>query len=186
MVAFKLKSNARRILGQFRNFPDKMRDEIVRALDRENRLTIIHVARSRLSFPRRSTPGMAGLRVITGNLRRGLLQGLIPARQIGTSIVGSISNNVRYAGVHEFGFSGSVNVPAHLRHVESKSQYVRMYAAGRMRRVRTVTGLTMVRAHSMQMNMPARAPVTHGLIERRSMYTATISGAIIRSYRTLH
>ena len=104
MLYFRFTSNAEEILKNFRGFPPRMAEGLRREMDKQNRFTAQHIARSRLSYPRASSPGMEGLRAITGTLRRGLLAGVTPAVNNGNmSITGGIGNRVKYAVVHEFG-----------------------------------------------------------------------------------
>ena len=164
--------NARDVLRQLREFPDQMVKGLCRTIDKQNRLTISHVARTRLSFPRNSTPGMAGLRVQTGNLRRGLVAGLVPARQVGNAVIGSITNNVKYAAVHEFGYT----FPAKGMIYPKNAKALRFMVGGKV----------VFRAWVNQtrpITIPARAPVRHGLDERAQDYSDAFSETIMRTFK---
>lgn len=52
------------------------------------------------------------LKVRTGRLRRSIAQAVT---EEGSRVVGVVSTNVSYAPAHEYGFTGSVSVSAHLR-----------------------------------------------------------------------
>ena len=172
MNAITITDNARDVLKGMRSFPDRIVDGIRRTIDKENRLTITHVARTRLSFPRASTPGMAGLRVITGNLRRGLIAGLVPARQIGDAVVGSITNNVKYAAIHEYGGI----IPPH-KIVARRAKALKFSVGGEVLFRRSVN-------QTRPVTIPARAPVRHGLDERQDEYSRSISAVIMDTFRT--
>lgn len=59
-----------------------------------------------------------------------------------------IGTNVKYAGVHQFGFSGSVSVRSHTRKVKSRDV--------REKKKIIATGIGFVRSHTRRMNIPAR------------------------------
>lgn len=69
------------------------------------------------------------------------------------SVSAEIGTNVVYAKVHEFGFQGTVSVPAHER--------MQTMAFGRSIQARMVT----VRAHPMRMNLPERSFLRSSLHE---------------------
>ena len=168
-----IRDNARDVLKGMRSFPVRLADNVRRELDKQNRLTINYVARTRLSFPRNSTPGMAGLRVITGNLRRGLIAGLVPARQVGDSIIGSIQNNVKYAAVHEYG----ATISPRGKITAKRGHALRFTVGGRVLFRRSVN-------QTRPIYIPARAPVRHGIEERSEIYSDTISRVILRTFRS--
>ena len=82
------------------------------------------------------------LKTVTGRLRRSINHRMKVSRG---EITGSVGTNVEYAAVHEFGFSGEVNVRAHLREMRQ--------AWGRPITPRQV----MVQAHSRTANYPERS-----------------------------
>ena len=155
------------------SFPFRLAENIRRELDHQNRLTISHVVATRLNFPRNSTPGMAGLRVITGNLSRGLVAGLVPARQVGDSVIGSIQNNVKYAAIHEYG--GTIGPLGKI--FPRNAQALRFTVGGRVLYRRSVN-------QTRPIYIPARAPVRHGLEERSPDYSEAISATILRTFRS--
>ena len=69
-------------------------------------------------------------------------------------VVGSVGTNVRYAAAHEFGFQGTVNVPAHLR-------MMKMAWGRAVKKPRQI----MVGAHSMKMNLPERSFLRSAMAE---------------------
>jgi len=174
-IPVKINSNASKVLARFRQFPDSLLEGLAVEMNKQNRLTANYVARTRLSFPKKSHPGMAGLRVQTGTLRRGLLQGVIPAYRSGTGITAAITNNVRYANIHEFGFDGVESVPSFTRH-----QHSRDVMKGKKLKA---TGVAFVHGFMRHMHMPARGPVTHGLIERIPDYKRGFAAVVNKTFR---
>jgi phage gpG-like protein len=92
------------------------------------------------------------LLVDTGRLRRSI-------RILHTmSMSVAVGTDVPYAGVHNDGFRGTVQVKAHTRRKFTKSQETFTTRTGRERKrtVLSVGGSGEVRAHSRRMNMPRR------------------------------
>lgn len=77
------------------------------------------------------------LHVRTGTLRRSINRVVVTTPDGGA--LATVGTNVVYAGVHEFGFHGPVNVRAFVRKAPKTGAPVN------------------VRAHAMQMNMPERS-----------------------------
>lgn len=97
------------------------------------------------------------LNVRTGRLRRSINYRVEQQPQQVTGIVGT---NVEYAGVHEFGFSGTVTIREHLRRTKS----------GRM---------ATVRAHSAVRNLPARSFLRSSLRDLQPEIRAEIEASVI-------
>jgi phage gpG-like protein len=79
-----------------------------RVIRQQNALTVGHIQEHKLS-----ERGPTTLGVVTNRLRRSA-RATRPVID-GEQILSSIGTNVRYAGVHEFGFDGEVSVKAHTR-----------------------------------------------------------------------
>lgn len=166
-------SNAGQLAARFQKMPARMSEELRREMDKQNRLTIQHIARTRMSFARDSQPGMAGLRVITGNLRRGLVAGFIPAYNFAnTKIIGGMSNRVMYARIHEFG--GTIGPRGIIR--AKKASALRFIVGGRVVFAKSVN-------QTRPINIPARAPMQKGIDERRDNYRAEFAQAMQRAFR---
>ena len=107
------------------------------------------------------------LGVRSGNLRRQIYW----TRPVYTedSVTATIGTPVSYAGVHEFGFSGSVKVREHQRVRLFSDKGRRLTRAGAERKAlrgESVTGFaSTVKAHTRTVNIPARAPLRTGLAE---------------------
>ncbi len=85
------------------------------------------------------------LNVRSGTLRRSIHN--VVSTQ-GGNVIGVVGTNIRYARVHEFGFTGSVNVKSYIRNTK-KGNAVN------------------VRSHSRFMNLPMRSFLREGLHDRR-------------------
>lgn len=91
----------------------------------------------------------------------------------GLKVASGIGSNVKYFGPHEFGFAGTVTVPAHERQMP---EVQRVSSTGKSYVVPAHT--QSVRSHSRRMRVPARAPLYTGLAEdataeiyKRELYT---------------
>jgi phage gpG-like protein len=163
-------------------------------MDEQNQLTIGHTRQARLTgkgpFP--VSEGRLGVR--TNRLRASLRAA--KTRIVGTSIASSIGSNVEYAAAHEFGFRGSVSVKSHMRRQKSRDVFVKQFVNGKLKRVRTVTGAAFVTkgkqkswvkgdAFVRSVDIPARAPIAHGIEDRRAEYERAMSQSIINTLRGL-
>lgn len=72
----------------------------------------------------------------------------------GSLILGSVGvlANVKYAPVHEYGFSGTERVRPHVRTVKGRNVYGKVGG----KRTKTATGITTVKGFSRYMKIPAR------------------------------
>ena len=156
-----LSPEAQRVLQRLRELPENMGQAIAGALDRENELTVGHIQSRYLS---QRGPRTLGVR--TNRLRQSIRPRASSVR--GGTVTSAIGSNVVYAGVHEFGFSGQVNVRAHTREVT--------VAFGRP--VAPPTSAS-VRAHTRRMDVPARRPIRRGIDDRLNAYAEAISAAIV-------
>jgi phage gpG-like protein len=103
------------------------------------------------TWPKKMGKGRILLR--TGNLRRSIHAEVAP----GTA---RIYTNAPYAGVHNRGFKGAVNVKAHTRNRYTATQVgTGRFTKGGVERTKTVhtlSGSGQVKAHQRQMNIPKR------------------------------
>ena len=135
--------------------------KMAKALDLENELTIGYAQVNKLSGPR---PGVLG--VVTNRLRSSLRRSA--ATVDGTQLTGAIGTNVKYAGVHEFGFDGDVQV----------RPYVRRRIIARVGKRNKVTRGN-VRGFTRHMRMPERSFIRCSISERLPNYNASLSKAIV-------
>lgn len=103
--------------------------------------------------PWQKKKGKGTILIKTGKGRRGTHFSTSPG-------VTRVWNDVGYMAVHNKGFHGTVQVPAHQRRniVKSKMPTERLTKSGKpkTKTVAVVKGITMVRAHTMKMNIPKR------------------------------
>lgn len=138
--------------------PGLIRQRLIAAMDREA-ATLQGLVKQKLSGE--------VLDNVTGRLRRSIN---VERQDSDTTLVRTVGTNVRYARAHEYGFTGTVNVREHLRHITQ--------AFGRPIRPRDVV----VHAHAMRMHLPERSFLRSALQERapsiRDALTAAVRGAV--------
>ena len=142
---------------------------IAKAMDKQNKLTVAHIQKTRLS---QRGPETLGVR--TNRLRSSVRRNDAVAQVTADSIVinSSIGSNVKYAAVHEFGFDGVVTVGAHKRKKKSLETLF-----GKRRKVRKAD--ISVGSHSRKMNVAERAPFRRGIHDREVEYGKAISAVIV-------
>lgn len=172
-VTIQLTKQAQETLRRFERFPTELGNVIAYTMDEENQFTIAHISEKRLTGQGPFPPSQGRLGVRTGQLRRSLRAN--KAEVIRNVVSSSIGTNVRYAGMHEFGFTGSVVVPAHRRRVKSRDVIERV---GK-RRVKTASGVAIVREHTRNVRFPERAPIRRGIEDRAPEYGTAVSNAIV-------
>jgi hypothetical protein len=173
-------------LARMQSWPAALTRGLLAALNRENELTVGHIQRTRATgkgpFP--VAEGKLGVRSnrYRGSLRRSA------AEVSGGSIVSAIGTNIAYAAAHEFGFAGSVEVPAHTRRRFGKfttggvavfDPRTGRIKKSRKRVVELQTGAHQVKAHKRQLNIPARAPIQRGISDRLPDYAPALSAAVV-------
>lgn len=173
-----LSPKAKALLAAATAWPITLKGAIAAALDAQNELTTGHIQRTKLSVRGPQTLG-----VRTNRLRLSAR----PTKAIiaGDAILSSIGSNVAYAGVHEFGFKGKVPVAAFVRHQFSNDQVRgqrRGFVARRKGERIQATGFARVRAHTRNVNFPARAMFRTGIEERQAKYAAALSRAIVATF----
>jgi len=103
--------------------------------------------------------GTAGnINAVTGNYRRNINSSV---SEMGNIIVGTLHGNVAYAAVHEYGFKGTVSVPAHNRRTKK-------------------SGSVNVRAHTRRVNIPQRPLLTPAISENIKRGSVIIRDAILK------
>jgi len=182
MTELVLTDNAAAVLRQISTMPERMGRGIAQAFDQQNLLTIAYAQQHKLSGPR---PAVLG--VVTNRLRLSL--NASPAVVEGNTITSAIGTNVRYAGVHERGFEGDVQVDGYTRRILNKtaSRYTFDMATGRTtkskRKIRAVLGQVTVRPFTRHMNVPARPYLSSSIAERHYDYGFAISKAIVTAWK---
>ena len=172
--------NAVDALQRLAGFERVVLEEIAGEMNRQNELTVAHIKEARATGQGPFPVDEHRLGVRTGRYRRSIRRS--EARIIGTTaVVSTIGSNVAYAGTHEFGFTGVVDVKGHTRQVASRN--VRGVLDGKRRLV--AKGIGYVKPHQRRMASAARAPITTGIMDRAENYGAAVSNRIVGVYARL-
>lgn len=142
---------------------------VAREMDEQNQLAIGKITTGHLSGP----TGETSLSVRSNTLRKSVRASKAVILG-GLNVASSIGSNVRYAGIHEFGYTGDVQVGAHSRVLTKKTQVI---FGKRKKKLRGAS--IAVRAHTRHVDVPARAPFGHGIADHAPDYGEAISNAII-------
>lgn len=153
-----VKLNLDEMLQRFKFLGDKLGPTVYSAMLISAQKMLADVVKIRMSNPRRGSSA-TNLGVDTGTARRSMIdQAGITADRV-FALIGS---PVDYVQAHEEGFSGRVNVPAHMaqhRHGRTLAVSAKTGAitkrAGLTKRQKA-KGAWLVRAHSMKMNIHAK------------------------------
>lgn len=153
-----------------------MAEAIRKGLDRANLISLSRIQRARFT----GTGPFPVSEQKLGHRSRRLIRSLGASRAVvrdaaSLKVGTGIGSNVKYFGAHEFGFEGSVSVPAHTRQMPETA---RVSSSGRAYTVPAHTQT--VRAHSRRMKVPERRPLRAGLEEEatRETYLGEIFSAL--------
>ena len=127
---------------------------LARALDYQNQLTVAHIQRAYMSFPKAGPAQPTGTRVQTNRLRSSLRASR--CIQTGNGLESAIGSNVDYAATIEYG----ADIPS--RPTRSRNKY---YA-----KKHPVT---------KAFSLPERRPVRQGIDDRISNYTSAFEKSIM-------
>jgi phage gpG-like protein len=163
-------------IARFSAFPARLLPTLARGLDTGLELALARTTATRFVGKGPFPVADKRLGIVTRRLSTSLRRSA--AVISGDTISARIGTNVKYFGIHEFGFNGTVAVRAHAR--------VRVYAAeptrnarGRLvKNTREVSG--QVRAHQRRVNVTAREPLKTGLSENAGLIGRSISAALTR------
>ena len=160
MFAIQFTPAAQAALARAKAAPATLLPALAATLDLQNELTVGHIQKTKLSRRSATTLG-----VRTNRLRSSLR----PRKTtiVGNQLISAIGTNVRYAGAHEFGFTGTVSRPA---------TTVRPHR----RKGRPVTAHTR-RPHTARFKIKARAPIATGIKERIPNYSKALSTTILQT-----
>lgn len=162
------------VINRFVTLANDASPTIKRAMTRAAILLQRYIKQNKLS-------GRPGLNVQTGTLRRGITY-KVEEPQRGT-VVATVGTNVKYAGVHEFGFKGVVTIKAHMRQVKSrnKSKFMPVRFNKNSTRIamkQTESGVAFVKAHQRKMNIPERSFLRSSLRELGPQLMADVEKTI--------
>jgi len=159
------------VIKRLTGFPEKVRGNVHQSIGRLVLQLQKKVVSEKLS-------GQV-LNVRTGRLRRSVDNTIV---ETPGAISGVVSTNVEYAPIHEYGFEGTVSVKAHLRQIKNASLVnAGKVAKGQVVNNRAGTGVASVRAHTRQINMPARSFLRSSLKEMTGEIREELNAAIARS-----
>jgi phage gpG-like protein len=186
LVQIGISSNAAAVAERVGN-PRPMLEAIARAMDLENDLTVGHIQAKHLTGKGPYPPSEHRLGEVTEMFRKSLRRSAAVIEE--NAVTSGIGTNLRYAGVHEFGFDGNVTVRQYTRRTFDtfKTTQTSMDRWGhiRKRRIETqlMTGSITVRSFTRHMRMPERAPIRTGIEERAQNYQDSISAAIVAAWQ---
>jgi hypothetical protein len=196
VITIGLNEKATALVTKLGGFPLAMREAIIRTADRQNELTVGGIKRNRATGKGPFPVSEGRLGVVSGRYRQSIRR--TPAVFENGAVVSTIGSNVKYAGAHEFGFDGVVNVKSFIRRNPRADLYkikgflltgaqldavTASRERQRHRRARVASGLSMVKASSRRMKIPARAPIRYGISDRRSRYSTALSSAVINAWK---
>jgi phage gpG-like protein len=180
----KISSNAAETLGALGRFAPAMQQQIAKALNLENELSIGAMQVNKLSQRSPTTLG-----VVSNRLRSSLRKSAAIVSE--STVESALGTNVAYAGVHEYGIDRTVQVKSFSRKNPRGNQSAVNVAevslgSGRIRRrksiVQTASGVSFVKPHSRRMRMPERSFIRSTISERAPNYSAAVSTAIVAAW----
>jgi hypothetical protein len=181
-IQIELTPEAQATLRSFQTLPPRMLEKMRSAMDEANQLVLGQVTAKRFTGRGPFPPPEHRLGVRTGRLRQSLRAS--KAEIAGNSIQSAIGSNVVYLAMHELGFTGQVNVKSFTRRVPTN----RFGRAPRsplkiVRGKKSSPSTETVRAHTRNMNVPARAPLRTGIEENLDIYRDKLSTAVLESMK---
>lgn len=178
-VRIELTQQAEEMVRKARALPAATTRAIARAMDQQNQLTVGHIVDSYLSFPKQGPSVYYGLRVQSGLGRRSLWASKPTVE--GNVIESGIGSNVKYMGVHEFGYTGPQSVRGFTRKVRSRNVIGRVGERAPRRII--AAGVAFVKPFTRQANFQARGFVRAGIADRATAYSDAISTAVITTWK---
>lgn len=140
---------------------------------------IREVGRLSTQLERRVKQKLSGevLHVRTGRLRRSIHQEVSSSD---TEVTGIVGTDVEYAAAHEYGFSGTETVRAHIRNL-TKTRTLSLTGKLLKHPVKISTGSTMVRAFTRHANTPKSSFLLSALREMRPEILEGLRAAVRRA-----
>lgn len=150
--------------------PAVMLRAVGRGMGRGTLLIVGHIQRTRLSGKGPFPVADHRLGIVTGRLRKAVRG--TEAKISGDTVKTSIGTNVSYAAVHEFGFTGTVNVKAH--EVNMKKLFgSRLKTPLRFSRL----------ASQRKVHIPERRPFRTGIEENLPLLEREITREVVNTIR---
>lgn len=158
-VQIKIDDDTASLVRRYQGAAPIVRNLIARSLDTENEVTVSHIQQTKLT-----AAGPKFLNVQSGRLRRSVRPSLATVN--GNAIKSSIGSNLGYARAHEFG------AKAHKIIAKGRALKFKPKGGGGGK------GGFIFRKSANIPALPARAPISTGIIERTPFYVARIQTAI--------
>jgi hypothetical protein len=171
-IKIELTEEAKATMAALERLPQTALVEIAKAMQLQNDLTVSHIQREYLSFPKAGPSVPLGLRRKSGRYA----QSLRASKPViaGQSVVTDIGSNamaaggdVSYPAVHEFG----ARIDPFDIHPKKPGGVLRFMIGQRVVFSKVV--------HHPGATIPARAPIQHGIADRIDDYSEAVSNAII-------
>ncbi len=165
-------------IERFSTMRSRMMRGIERGMDNANELVIADISANRMTGKGPYPVAEGKLGVVTNRLRSSLRRA--DARSNGNTVKGSIGTNVKYAGIHEFGFNGQQQVKPFIRRVKSRDEFVKVDRISQKTgksyraRIKSAQGISFVRGFTRWMQVEARAPIGHGIADGAKTYDEQI------------
>jgi len=186
-ISIQFSPEAQQVLKSLKALPQRLLVAIREGMDEQNLITVSHIQRRYLSYPKTGPSQPDGLRFQSGRYRQTLRSS--KAVISGQAVISGIGSNAKsksgfnYPAVHEFGFTGNVMVGGHVRQRTQKQKFIG--ATPKKTVTRTVrVGDVNVAAHSRRINLPAREPIQRGIRDMLDEYTRVLSGKIMDAWRS--
>jgi hypothetical protein len=179
-------ATAKAHIAAMEKWPESMLLAVARGMDRGANLALGAITAERFTGQGPFPIGEGKLGVKTNRLRSSLRWA--PAHIEGRTVEGAMGSNVEYFGPHEFGFNGQVHVRTHSRHVASRGRFEKVERTskktGKTRKAKsqTASGLATVRSHTRWQQVPARAPLGHGLADHGDLFTREITAELRKTW----
>lgn len=195
MITMEITTTAQEYLRKLQEFSVTAPQVIARAMDRENQETIGHIRSARMTGKGPFPPSEGRLGVRTNRLRGSVRAS--KAQIFGGVVFSSIGSNVEYAAIHEFGgrtkphkitarFAKALAIMGG-RFVGRKEIGAAFKGLRGNARASAIDGNVTFRrsVNHPGSNIPARAPISRGIADRKWAYDASISQAIVTEGRRL-
>jgi len=153
-ITITLPAESQALIRRFAEMPLELPRAIKRGMDRSLQVVAGRIVEKRLSGKGPYPPSLHRLGEKTGQLRRSVRAE--PALIFGNEVIGAIGSPVIYAAVHEFGFSGQVNV-------NPRGDVLKTF--------------------TRRMNIPERAPFRTGINENAEYIAEEIQTEIMEAFK---
>jgi phage gpG-like protein len=183
-IQVQLTPQSEALLAAYRRAPQEFPQALKRGMTRALEVVAGRIQQNRLTGVGPFPPPEHRLGERTTRLRRSVraTPAIVISEGQQSVVEGAIGSNVKYAAVHEFGFTGSVNVKAFVRKNPRGDILAKFNPiSGRSTRTtkKIASGVSNVRAHTRRMNIPERAPFRTGIGENLEYIAGEIQKELI-------